>query len=200
MPAEQAWLEKWCKDDRSDQGRCYDLHVAIPALGVPSGRRGLQSYRCPVPEHADRKKKCSINAGTGGQWMVWRCWSEPACSIEAIRGALSDLGIDDDCLGGYARPGYRPPVIVRSASDPAEYASAIADQKRYHAVRKLPADLNGALLRMCIQAIDECDGEISSEPLALLPVNSDDFYALASRSGIERRYKYQLYKNWISAA
>ena len=66
---------------------------------------------------------------------------------------------------------------------------------RFRAVRALPRELNGKLYVMCIRAIMEChDEDITSEPLVLLDRDEKEFYGLAERSGVERRYKYQLYK------
>jgi len=78
-------------------------------------------------------------------------------------------------------------------ADPA----TVADAKRFQAIRKLPRDLNGKLYVMCIQALSEGDGDLPGDPFVLLPVNRDDFLALAKRAGVERRYRYQLYQRWV---
>ena len=66
---------------------------------------------------------------------------------------------------------------------------------RFRAVRALPRELNGKLYVMCIRDFMEChDEDITSEPLVLLDRDEKEFYGLAERSGVERRYKYQLYK------
>ena len=67
--------------------------------------------------------------------------------------------------------------------------------KRWRAIRALPGDLNGKLYVMCMRSISECSVEdISADPLVLLDLAEKDFYGLAERAGVQRRYKYQLYK------
>jgi hypothetical protein len=73
----------------------------------------------------------------------------------------------------------------------------IADVKRLRAIEKIPRTINGKLYLMCVQAVFEGDGDLPPDPLVLLPVNADDFVALAKRAGVERRYRYELYKRWI---
>lgn len=164
--------------------------VACLALLLPKGANGDGHNRqCPV--HDDRRASLSINPGMVHR-IVWCCGAE--CSPEDVRAELERLGADPSCLGGYGKPRRLvQPGMRIIGHDPA----LVADAKRYHAILKLPADLNGKLLRMCIQALSEGDGDLVPDPLLLLPVNTDDFYALAKRAGIERRYRYELYKRWI---
>ena len=57
----------------------------------------------------------------------------------------------------------------------------------------------GACVEDCPnQAISEGDGDLPGDPYELLPVNRDDFLALASRAGIERGYAYRVYKQWTA--
>jgi hypothetical protein len=167
--------------------RCAYEHVAAR---VPKGTEGDKSNRlCPC--HDDRKASLSINPGHT-QRIVWRCGAE--CSEADIRSALLDLGVDESCLGRYGLPKRAiQPGMQITGHDPA----LIADAKRLHAILKLPRDLNGKLLVMCIQAISEGDGDLPGDPLRLLPVNADDFCALADRAGIDSKYKYRLYKQWV---
>ncbi len=79
-------------------------------------------------------------------------------------------------------------------------SAMVADVKRYQAIRKLPADLNGKLRLMCEQAIAEGDGDLPADPLVLIGVNADDFYGLADRAGIDAKYKYRLFRQWITDA
>ena len=79
-------------------------------------------------------------------------------------------------------------------------SGSLADSKRLNAIAKLPRDLNGKLYVMCIQAIIEGDGDLPADPLVLLGVNSDDFYGLADRAGIDAKYKYKLFKHWMANA
>jgi hypothetical protein len=53
---------------------------------------------------------------------------------------------------------------------------------------------------MCIQAISEGDGDLPGDPLALLGANADDFYGLADRAGIDSKYKYRLFRQWLKDA
>lgn len=167
--------------------RCAYEHVAVR---VPIGLQGTKSVRqCPC--HVDRKASLSINPGHT-QRVVWRCGAE--CSEADIRDALLDLGVHESCLGRYGLPKRLVvPGLRVQGYDPA----LVADAKRLAAILKLPRDLNGKLLVMCIQAISEGDGDLPGDPFVLLPVNADDFYALADRAGIDSKYKYRLYKQWI---
>ena len=166
---------------------CAWDHVAAR---VPKGREGTRSVRlCPV--HDDRKASLSINPGNVHR-IVWHCGAE--CDPGDIRAALLDLGIHDSCLGRYGLPKRAAaPGIRIIGHDP----GLVADSKRLQTILKLPRDLNGKLYIMCVQAISEGDGDLPPDPLVLLGVNADDFYALAKRAGIERRYRYELFKRWI---
>jgi hypothetical protein len=180
-----------------DESRCHLGVTPNPcawdhvAAVLPIGREGGRSNRlCPC--HDDRKASLSVNPGNVHR-VVWHCGAE--CDPGDIRAELLARGVDESCLGRYglprrlAQPGMR--VI---AQDPALVAAA----KRWYAVAKLPGDLSGALLRMCIQALSEGDGDLPGDPYELLPVNRDDFLALAIRSGIERGYAYRVYRQWMT--
>jgi hypothetical protein len=71
-----------------------------------------------------------------------------------------------------------------------------ADAKRWKAIRALPNDLNAKLYVMSIQALEECDGDnVPENALALLlGLAESEFYALATRAGIDRRYKYRVWR------
>jgi hypothetical protein len=167
--------------------RCAYEHVAGR---VPKGREGDKSNRlCPC--HDDRKASLSVNPGRVHR-IVWNCGTE--CDPGDIRAALLDLGVHESCLGRYGLPKRAAvPGMRITTADPA----LVADSKQLHAILKLPRDLNGKLYVMCVQAISEGGGDLAPDPLILLPVNADDFYALAKRAGVERRYRYELYKRWI---
>jgi len=167
--------------------RCAYEHVAAR---IPKGREGDKSNRlCPC--HDDRKASLSINPGHTHR-VVWRCGAE--CSEADIREALLEAGVDESCLGNYGKPKRAAEPGMRIIShDPV----LIADSKRLRAIGKLPRDLNGKLYVMCVQAIMEGDGDLAGDPYELLPVNADDFYGLADRAGIDPKYKYRLYKQWV---
>jgi len=171
--------------------RCAYEHVAAR---VPKGREGDKSNRlCPC--HDDRKASLSINPGHTHR-VVWRCGAE--CDPGDIRAELLDLGVDESCLGGYGKPKRLiVPGMRVEGYDPA----LIADAKRVQAIRKLPAGLDGKLYRMCVHAIIEGDGDLPADPLVLLGGgNSDDFYGLADRAGVDPKYKYRLFKQWMANA
>jgi len=179
-----------------DESRCHLGLLPNPcawnhvAAALPIGREGSQSNRaCPC--HDDRKASLSINPGKIVR-VVWNCGAE--CDPGDIRDALLGLGVNESCLGRYGLPkrAVVPGMRVQYA-DPA----TVADAKRFQAIRKLPRDLNGKLYVMCIQALSEGDGDLPGDPFVLLPVNRDDFLALAKRAGVERRYRYQLYQRWV---
>jgi hypothetical protein len=169
---------------------CAWDHVA--AVLAP-GREGSRSVRlCPC--HDDRKASLSINAGKIVR-VVWNCGAE--CDPGDIRAALLGLGVHESCLGRYGLPKRTiAPGMRIVTQDPA----LVADSKRLNAIAKLPRDLNGKLYVMCVQAIIEGDGDLPADPLVLLGVNSDDFYGLADRAGIDAKYKYKLFKHWMAHA
>ena len=182
-----------------DESRCHLGMTPNPcawnhvAARVPKGREGTRSVRL-CPAHDDRKASLSINPGNVHR-VVWHCGAE--CDPGDIRAALLDLGVDESCLGRYGLPKRAViPGMRVTYADPA----MVADVKRYQAIRKLPADLNGKLRLMCEQAIAEGDGDLPADPLVLLGVNADDFYGLADRGGIDAKYKYRLFKQWITDA
>ena len=169
---------------------CAYEHVAAV---LPKGIQGSRSNRqCPC--HDDRKSSLSINDGKI-QRVIWHCGAE--CDPGDIRAALAGLGVDESCLGRYGLPKRAavPGMRVQYA-DPATGA----DATRFQAIAKLPRDLNGKLYVMCVQAIIEGDGDLPADPLILLGVNSDDFYGLADRAGIDAKYKYKLFKHWMTNA
>jgi hypothetical protein len=169
--------------------RCAYEHVAAR---VPKGTQGDKSNRsCPC--HDDRKASLSINPGDRGMRVVWRC--NAGCWFEDIRVALLGLGIHESCLGTYGLP--KRTVVPGMRTTTADLA-VIADAKRYQAVRKLPVKLSDSLRLMCIQAISEGDGDLPGDPYELLPVNLDDFRALAMRAGIERGYTYRVFRQWMA--
>ena len=166
---------------------CAWIHVAAALPKGASGGKGLRLCPC----HDDRRASLSINPGSV-QRVVWHCGAE--CDPADIRAALLDRGVHESCLGRYGLPkrAVVPGMRVTSIS-----SGIVADAKRWQAVAKLPRSLNGKLYLMCVQAISEGDGDLAPDPVKLLPVNADDFYALAKRAGIERRYRYELYKRWL---
>jgi hypothetical protein len=187
--------QHWCRDG-FDQWACYDHHVAVAALGPATGKRGSYNYRCPVPGHADHRKSFSLNAGAKGKWMVWHCHA--GCTDADVREMLLKLGAVEQCLGNYGidfQDAPRPGTPYRKTADPIVFAAA----KRCSAMSALARSTlkNDALLRMCIQAISDGDGDLPGNPVRLLPTNQAAFVALAKRTGVERRYRYELYEKWL---
>lgn len=170
--------------------RCAYEHVADR---VPKGVSGDKSNRS-CPAHDDRRASLSINSGDFVR-VRWKC--QAGCSPEDVRVALLGLGVDESCLGTYGLPKR---VLVPGMRVTTADLAVIADAKRYRAIRRLPASLNGnaSLRLMCEQAIDEGDGDLPGDPYKLLPVNRDDFLALAQRAGIERGYAYRVYRQWLA--
>lgn len=170
-----------------DPGTCCDLDIR--SMLPESGRGGKYKWRCPA--HDDERPSLSVNPGSQGRRIVWHC--KAGCSAEAVRAGFLELGVDESCLGTYGEESR----LYSSAPRPNESARD-ADARRWHAVTKLDRGLNGSLLVMCIQAISESNGDVSGDAAQLLPVgNRDDFIALAVRSGIDRKYCYRLYRNWL---
>jgi hypothetical protein len=170
---------------------CAHGHVAAV---LPIGLGGSKSKRvCPV--HGGTYASLSVNPGNQGMRTIWKCHGNN-CDPADIRAELLRLGIDPTCLGTYGDPerqrDVRPGMRVHGSSD-----DMVADAKRWHAVRKLPVTLNAKLFAMCIQAIAEGDGDLPGDPVYLLPFNQDDFVGLADRAGVDRNYRYKLYKAWL---
>jgi len=164
---------------------CRRQHI-LTELGPAQGR----NYHCPA--HDDHHASYSINPGTAVR-MVWHC--QAGCEPAVVRDALLALGINESCLGRYGTGRSQPGAPMPRTADRA----TVSDARRFRAVRKLP-ELNGALLRMCIQAISEGDGNLPGDPERLLPGDCKGFAALASRAGIGRTYAYTLYRRWISGS
>jgi hypothetical protein len=166
-------------------GECRDTLLSL--LPNTKGRNG--NRLCPA--HDDTDPSLSVNPGTKGMWLVWCCGA--GCSPEDVRTAFIRIGADERCLGKYGMPkrAVAPGMPYRSAD-----TATVAAAKRWHAARKLPPELNGRLLLMCMQALEEGDGDLPGDPYRLLPVNSDDFYALARRAGVGH-YRYQMYEKWL---
>ena len=180
-----------------DESRCHLGLTPNPcawdhvAAMLPKGVEGSRSNRlCPC--HDDRKASLSINPGRI-QRVVWNCGAE--CDPGDIRAELLARGVHESCLGRYGLPKRAiAPGLRVQGHDPVLVAAA----KRYYAIVKLPADLNGSLLRMCIQAIIEGDGDLPGNPYELLPVDRDEFLTLAQRAGVERGYAYRVFKQWMA--
>ena len=180
-----------------DESRCHLGLTPNPcawdhvAAALAPGREGSKSVRlCPV--HEDRKASLSINPGTF-QRVIWHCGAE--CDPGDIRAELLGRSVHESCLGRYGLPKRAVvPGMRVTGPDP----TLVADAKRVQAIRKLPPDLDGKLYKMCVQAIMGGDGDLPPDPLILLGGgNADDFYSLADRAGIDPKYKYRLYKNWL---
>lgn len=168
---------------------CAWDHVAA---ALDRGTGGNRSSRlCPC--HDDRKASLSVNPGRIHR-VVWNCGAE--CDPGDIRAELVSRGVDESCLGRYGLPKrLAVPGLRVSGVSP----GIVADAKRWRAVRKLPPGLNGKLYLMCVQAISEGDGDLPGDPLDLLGVDADLFYALADRTGLGK-YKYELFGRWIRSA
>ncbi len=73
--------------------------------------------------------------------------------------------------------------------------TVFSDAMRWRAIRALPRDLNAKLYVMYLQALEECDdGKVPESALGLLDIEEHNFYALAKRAGVNRSYKYRVYR------
>lgn len=170
-----------------DPERCVVVDIASV---LPKGIGGNDHKRlCPC--HDDTEASLSINAGKKGQRVVWCCHA--GCDPAGVRQALLDLGIDESCLGNYAKP-WR--VSVPNLHVPHLDAALVADVKRCHAIAKVPMGTAGHFYKMCVQAILESGGEVPSDPVRLLPDSRDEFVSLARRCGFNRTYAYKLWDKW----
>lgn len=179
--------EDWPCHEGLQQPECRRRHIITELRAAPNGR----NFHCPVAAHADHHASFSINPGDVVR-MVFSC--KAGCDPGDIREALLGLGIHESCIGKYGSPRRNLPgaPMPRTAD-----AATVADARRFQAVLKLPADLNGALLHMCIQAIADGDGNLPGDPLRLLPADCKEFVALAQRAGVKRTYAYTIFAKWI---
>lgn len=184
--------QRWCKLGY-DQKLCVQAHARDI---YPHARpRNGQDRQCPVCS-----APLSLNPGTKGMWLVWTCHG--GCRPEVVRAALEER-IDLGCLGAWysdewlARKSGQP-TAVYPARDPATERAA----RRWYAAQKLIGQkiTNASLLRMCMQAIAEGDGEVPGDWRALLPTTRAEFVALAKRAGIEKPHRHVLATNWFSKA
>lgn len=86
----------------------------------------------------------------------------------------------DACLGPTA-----PPADIESAA------------KKWRAAANLMQCglTNMSLMRMCVMAIDDGDGDLPGDPDVLLPAEFHAFIALAKRTGL-KRHGYTLFMRW----
>lgn len=146
------------------------------------------------PGHDGREATLSINPG--GVFRV--IWNEQAATCDLddrdIHSLLLAKGVDETCLGTYglrrqARQQAGP--RIQGASQ-----ETLADARRFHAIAKLPMDQQGHIYKMCVQAITESDGNVSSDPFRLLPDTEVPFKELARRCGFDRAYCWKLWRQW----
>lgn len=168
--------------------QCARQHVAASLTKGSS-----KDYICPL--HDDHHASLSVNPGSKGQRMVWNCKAH--CDPSDLREWFLASGVDESCLGRYGAPkrDIAPGMPAgQYRADPGVLASA----KRWAAVQKLPITFPGQLYFMCVQAIAEGDGDLPGDPERLLPFGWDDFVGLGVRTGLNRRYVYQLYRKWVA--
>ena len=160
---------------------------------LPKGREGSRSVRlCPC--HDDRKASLSVNPGRIVR-VVWNCGAE--CDPGDIRAELLAVALTNPALAATdCRNAHRRRECGSSPADPA----TVADAKRRQAIAKLPRDLNGKLYAHVHSGHHRGRRGLAADPLVLLGVNSDDFYGLADRAGIDAKYKYKLFKHWMANA
>jgi hypothetical protein len=180
--------QPWCKSGL-DQKNCHRLHVWSQ---IPRSRDRGQNRECPAC-HAN----FSINpADVPKVWMVGYCHA--GCDAADIRQRLLGLGIPELCLGRFGQPSSSQTAtapVQRSGIDSASLAAIRRDQLY---AKLAGSDLtNGSLLRMCIQAVSESNGDVPPDPEHLLPRDHGEFIALAKRTGIERCHCYKLARLWL---
>lgn len=183
--------KSWCAKGDT-QARCHAEH----SYGVlPAGPGGGRNRACPVCG-----ENLSVNPGDKGMWLVWCC--QGGCDPGVVRLALEQTaGIPTDCLGSWQTETWRSRQQQRGAvSFPARPdAGALRDAKRFYACQQLIASeiANGSLLKMCLQAISEGDGNVSGDPARLLPDDRAEFIALGRRAGLERIHCHKLADRWL---
>lgn len=185
-------LAERCKLGAYQGPECAHDHVA---RALDKGLGGTKSLRL-CPGHDGREATLSINPGD-----IFRVvWNEQAATCDLddrdIHSLLLSRGVDESCLGTYGlrKQGARD---TRDARVRGIDLAAAADVKRWHAMQKLPPDLDGKLLIMCRQALTEGDGDLPGDPLRLLPWTKPEFVSLGQRAGLQRNYPYKLWDRWV---
>jgi hypothetical protein len=169
---------------------CRDQHVRykIPPLQRPSGN----DRECPKCG-----KPLSINIGSKGMRFVWHCGGQ--CDEHDIRRLFTDkLGLNGTCLGNYGKRPSGTPDAMRDRPRADVYEAA---RKCFLIDQLVRLDLgndSGTLLRVCIQAVLESDGNVRADPESLLPADRSNLAALARRSGVERRNSYRFADWWLA--
>jgi hypothetical protein len=169
---------------------CRDQHIRykVPPLQRPSG----SDRECPKCG-----KPLSINIGSKGMRFVWHCGGQ--CDEREIRRLLLDKhGIDEACLGSYGKRQRGIPDAMRDRPRADVYEAA---RKCFLIDQFIRLDLgndSGTLLRACIQAVLESDGNVKADPESLLPADRSHLAALARRSGVERRNSYRFADWWMA--
>lgn len=130
--------------------------------------------------------------------FVWHCPTQ--CDPAPVRRAFTDTyQVDETCLGSYGKqPAASKPRDQHRAADRVA-PSTLAAERRWYVIEKLAAREfdSVALLKVCIQAVKESDGNVSPDPEHLLPLDYRELAALARRAGIERCYSYKFARWWL---
>jgi len=182
-----------CRHDKPI-GVCLREHVR--ALVPPARPRSGADRDCPVCHTA-----LSINIGNKGQRFVWDCAKH--CDPSAVRGELQALGADAVCLGNYGstdwvrRDAENKRKQVKSSGQVAP--STLEAERKYYVIEKLYGREfeSVALLKVCLRAVIESDGNVSPDPEHLLPRDYRELAALARRAGVERCYSYKFARWWL---
>lgn len=184
----QSWPQQRTQGQIDEAQRYIDA-VLGPLCGHPVRKRGLKLRPCPA--HNDPDPSLSINTGDIVA-IRWKCFG--GCDPGDIRDAFIARGADPRQLGSYGTPKWQREQDGRSAETDPEL---VADAKRWRASRKLPRDLNVWQVWMCLQALDEGDGNLPGDPFDLIGVDEDHVKDLAVRSGMLRAHVSRAWKQWL---
>jgi hypothetical protein len=186
-----------------DAGRaCAHAHVR-DALPKPHPLNG-DDRECP-----ECQGNLSINpADNSRAHILITCHGQAHCTESAAgRAHLRDLligkhDIDERCLGPFGLGGDGPtatlPRTPRREASPELLAAARRDGAYSQLIETSGGIRNPSILRMCLQAIAESDGDVSGEADQLIPADRAQFIALARRTGIPRQQANTLAERWFS--
>jgi hypothetical protein len=187
----------------ASRGNCAELHLRelLPlALGSKRDRQ------CPVCGG-----NLSINAARNAdQHVVITCHGQ--CRTAAkdddaprrcalIREAFIALGAEGQCLGGFGKlSGKQLAALGPGGVARCQHDRALEDDGlRFRLHLKVPREWVRSIRDMAEQRITELPAaELPSDPYLLLPSgDKNEWYALASRAGIDKRDRAQLHRKWM---
>lgn len=160
---------------------------------IPGAKHGQYYARCPVADHADRRRSFAIAPGDSIP-VVFCCHG--GCEDSVVRDALLDLGISEEFLGPYGTPEYEVRRKIRSNA--AERAQIKDLDKQVERLRWEMLELKASVIGL--MNTDLKMGLLKIRILAAfegiqVPVGSEaDYVGFAIRAGVPKPSAYRLWR------